>query len=54
MKQEIRQGDGTPPGVKRWHGATVTEPMTHFAVQEHVNGKVVEWLEHVSEEEYRR
>ena len=41
-------------GTKHWHGATVTEPMTHFAVQEHVNGKVVEWLEHVSEEEYRR
>ncbi|SEU18018.1 (R)-mandelonitrile lyase [Stigmatella erecta] len=56
VKQEIRPGDviWTPPGVKHWHGATVTEGMTHFALQEHVDGKVVEWLEHVSEEEYRR
>jgi quercetin dioxygenase-like cupin family protein len=56
VKQEIRPGDiiGTPPGVKHWHGATVNQGMSLSAVQEHVEGKVVEWLEHVSEEEYRR
>ena len=55
-KQEIRTGDviWTPPGVKHWHGATALEGMTHIAVQEHVNGKVVDSLEHVSDEQYRR
>lgn len=54
-KREIRAGDviWTPPGVKHWHGASATSPMTHMAIQEHVNGKVVEWLEQVSEEQYR-
>ncbi|WP_224369435.1 (R)-mandelonitrile lyase [Hyalangium versicolor] len=54
-KREIRAGDviWTPPGVKHWHGGTATSPMTHLAIQEHVNGKVVDWLEQVSEEQYR-
>lgn len=54
-KREIRVGDviWTPPGVKHWHGATVASPMTHIAMQEHVNGKVVDWMEQVSEEHYR-
>jgi quercetin dioxygenase-like cupin family protein len=39
--------------VKHWHGATATSPMTHIAIQEHVNGKVVDWIEQVSDEQYR-
>jgi quercetin dioxygenase-like cupin family protein len=55
-KQEIKAGDvvWTPPGVKHWHGATISQAMTHIAIQEHVNGKVVDWQEHVTEEQYRR
>lgn len=55
-KQAIKAGDviWTPPGVKHWHGATETTSMTHIAIQEQVNGSVVEWMEHVSDEEYRR
>jgi quercetin dioxygenase-like cupin family protein len=54
--QEIRQGDvvWTPPGVKHWHGATVTDRMTHIAIQESLAGKNVQWMEHVTEEQYRR
>ena len=54
-KREIKEGDviWTPPGVKHWHGATATSPMTHTAIQEHVNGKVVEWMEKVGDEQYR-
>jgi quercetin dioxygenase-like cupin family protein len=55
-KQEIRPGDviWTPPGVKHWHGATVTSPVTHIAIQEAVDGRVVDWLEPVSDEQYRQ
>lgn len=55
LKREIRPGDviWTPPGVKHWHGATSTTPMAHIAVQEAVNGKVVDWLEKVSDDVYR-
>jgi quercetin dioxygenase-like cupin family protein len=55
-KQEIRAGDviWTPPGVKHWHRATAVEGMAHIAVQEHVNGTVVDWLEQVSDEQYAR
>jgi quercetin dioxygenase-like cupin family protein len=55
-KQEIKPGDvvWTPPGVKHWHGATATDRMTHFAIQEALDGKVVEWMEKVSDEQYRR
>jgi 4-carboxymuconolactone decarboxylase len=53
-KQEIKQGDvvWTPPGVKHWHGATATTAVTHIAIQEFVNGKNVEWMEKVSDEQY--
>lgn len=51
---EIRADDviWCPPGHKHWHGATPTTPMTHIAVQEALDGKVVEWMEKVSDEEY--
>jgi quercetin dioxygenase-like cupin family protein len=51
---EIRPGDVVriPPGVKHWHGAAPTTAMTHIAIQEHLNGKVVDWLEKVSEAQY--
>jgi len=54
--EEIRSGDVVwfPPGLKHWHGATPTMAMTHIAIQEHVHGKVVDWLEKVSDEQYRR
>ena len=54
-KVEIRPGDviWCPPGHKHWHGATATTAMSHIAIQEHNgDGKVVDWLEHVSEEQY--
>jgi quercetin dioxygenase-like cupin family protein len=53
--EEIRPGDVIwfPPGEKHWHGATATTGMTHIAIQEQLDGKVVDWLEHVSDEEYR-
>jgi quercetin dioxygenase-like cupin family protein len=52
--QEIKQGDVVwiPPGVKHWHGATVTDRMTHIAIQESLAGKNVQWMEHVSEEQH--
>lgn len=52
--QELRPGDvvWTPPGVKHWHGAAPTTAMTHMAIQEAADGKNVEWLEKVSDEQY--
>jgi quercetin dioxygenase-like cupin family protein len=49
--EEIRQGDAVwiPPGQKHWHGASPNTAMTHIAIQEHVDGKVVEWMEKVSD-----
>jgi quercetin dioxygenase-like cupin family protein len=41
-----------PPGEKHWHGATSTHGMTHIAIQESLEGRAVDWLEHVSEAEY--
>lgn len=54
--EEIRPGDVVwfPPGVKHWHGASPTTAMTHLAIQEALDGKVVEWLEHVTDQQYRR
>ena len=54
--EEIRAGDVVwfAPGEKHWHGATPTTVMTHIAIQEALNGKVVEWMEHVTDEQYRR
>lgn len=53
--EEIRAGDVVwiPPGEKHWHGATPTTAMTHIAIQESLNGKHVEWMEHVTDEQYR-
>ena len=53
--REIKPDDfiWTPPVVKHWHGATATNGMRHIAIQEHVDGKVVDWMEQVSEEQYR-
>jgi quercetin dioxygenase-like cupin family protein len=54
--QEIRPGDVVwiPPNVKHWHGAAPTTAMTHFAIQEQLDGKVVDWMEKVSDEQYGR
>src|SRR5437868_8508475 len=41
-----------PPGEKHWHGASPTTSMTHIAIQEQLNGKAVDWLEKVSDEQY--
>jgi len=55
-RQEMKPGDVVwiPPGVKHWHGATATTAVTHFAIQEHEDGKIVDWLEKVSDEQYGR
>jgi len=52
--EEIRPGDTVwfPPGEKHWHGAALTAAMTHIAIQESLNGKAVDWLEQVSDEQY--
>ena len=54
--EEVRPGDVVwfAPGEKHWHGATLTTSMTHIALQELLNGKAVDWLEKVSDEQYRR
>jgi quercetin dioxygenase-like cupin family protein len=41
-----------PPGEKHWHGATATTGMSHIAIQEALDGKPVDWLEKVSDEQY--
>jgi 4-carboxymuconolactone decarboxylase len=53
--EEIRQGDvvWTPPGQKHWHGAAPNSSMTHIAITEELDGKRVEWMEKVSDAEYR-
>ena len=53
--EEIRPGDVVwfAPGEKHWHGATLTTALTHIAIQERMDGSTVDWMEHVSEEEYR-
>lgn len=55
-KQVIRPGDVVwcPPGVKHWHGATATNGMSHIAIQEVLDGKNVEWMEKVSDEQYHK
>lgn len=54
--EEIRPGDVVwfPPGEKHWHGAAPDKGMTHIAIQEAMDGKVVEWMEHVSDEQYQQ
>ncbi len=53
--EEIRPGDVVwiPPAEKHWHGATATTAMTHIAIQEQLDGKTVDWMEKVSEEQYQ-
>lgn len=53
--EEIRPGDVVwfAPGEKHWHGASPTTGMTHIAIQEKSEDKFVDWLEHVSDEQYR-
>jgi len=53
--EEIRPGDivSFAPGEKHWHGASPDTAMQHIAIQEALDGKPVEWLEHVTDEQYR-
>lgn len=50
----LRPGDVVccPPGEKHWHGASPSTAMTHIAIQEELNGKVVDWMERVTDEQY--
>ena len=54
--EQIRPGDVVwfPPGEKHWHGATATSAMTHIAIAEAEGGRNVDWLEHVTEDQYAR
>jgi quercetin dioxygenase-like cupin family protein len=53
--EEIRPGDvvSFAPGEKHWHGASPNTAMQHIAVQEALDGKAVEWMEHVTDEQYQ-
>ena len=53
--EEIKAGDviWCPPGVKHWHGASPTTAMTHMAITGTINGKNVEWMEKVTDEQYQ-
>ena len=54
--EEIRPGDVIwfAPGEKHWHGATSTTAMSHIAIQEKLNGSPVDWMEQVTDDQYRR
>ncbi len=54
--EEIRPGDIVwfPPGEKHWHGASPTTAMSHIAIQETLDGKAVDWMEKVTDGQYRR
>jgi len=54
--EEIRPGDVVwiAPGEKHWHGATPSTAMSHIAIHEKLDGRTVDWLEHVSDDQYRR
>ncbi len=54
--EEVRPGDVIwfPPGEKHWHGATATTAMTHIAIQEALDGKTADWLEPVSDAQYKK
>lgn len=54
--EEIRPGDVIwfEPGEKHWHGATQTTALTHIAIQERLDGNAVDWLEKVSDDQYRK
>jgi quercetin dioxygenase-like cupin family protein len=53
-KEEVHPGDviWTPPRVKHWHGASANQSVTHIAIQEGIGGKLVEWLEPVTDAQY--
>jgi quercetin dioxygenase-like cupin family protein len=53
--EDLRPGDVVwfAPGEKHWHGAAPTTAMTHIAIQENQNGKVVDWMEKVTDEQYK-
>jgi quercetin dioxygenase-like cupin family protein len=53
--EELRPGDVVwfPPGEKHWHGATPATAVTHIAVQEQLDGRTVDWLEYVTDEQYQ-
>jgi len=53
--EEIRPGDvvWVAPGEKHWHGASPTTAMTHIAIAEALDGKAVDWMEHVTDEQYQ-
>ena len=55
-KEEVGPGDVVwfPPGEKHWHGASPNKAMSHIAIQEEKDGKVVDWLEKVTDEEYQK
>lgn len=56
-KKAVRNPDDVvwiSPGEKHWHGAAPTTAMTHIAIHESKDGQVVDWMEHVSDEEYRK
>jgi quercetin dioxygenase-like cupin family protein len=54
--EEIHAGDVVhfAPGEKHWHGAAPTTSVTHIAIQETLDGKAVDWMEHVSDEQYQK
>jgi quercetin dioxygenase-like cupin family protein len=53
--EEIRPGDviGFPPGEKHWHGATPITAMTHIAIVEQLDGKSADWMEKVTDAQYK-
>jgi quercetin dioxygenase-like cupin family protein len=54
--EEVRPGDVVwfSPGEKHWHGATPTTALTHIAIQEKLDDRIVDWMEQVSDEQYRK
>jgi quercetin dioxygenase-like cupin family protein len=54
--EDVRPGDVVwfAPGEKHWHGASPTTALTHIAIHESQDGKTVDWLEHVSDEQYQK
>jgi quercetin dioxygenase-like cupin family protein len=54
--EEVRPGDVVwfEPAEKHWHGASATTAMQHIAINEALDGKAVDWMEHVSDEQYQR
>jgi quercetin dioxygenase-like cupin family protein len=56
LVEEVQPGDVVwfPPGEKHWHGASATTAMSHIAIQEALDGKVVDWMEKVTDEQYKK